>query len=121
MVERVKVVEINGVEYLVVEESTPEEVEFRLYHDDMGNLLFYTCEKPEGQYIVIDRQTYVEARPDWRVVDGKLVKIVPGTIISKLKPNDDEGTECAVDDITIVVDKNFINKQKWKLDSYELQ
>jgi hypothetical protein len=28
--------------------------EFRLYYDDKGNVICYSCEKLEGNYIVID-------------------------------------------------------------------
>ena len=31
------------------------EPEFRLYYDDEGRVLFYTCEKPEGNYLEIGR------------------------------------------------------------------
>ena len=44
-----------------------EEVEYRLYYDDMGNISHYSCEKTEGNYLVIDVQTYAEGRHDIRV------------------------------------------------------
>lgn len=121
MIERVKVIEINGIEYLMSEESNINPIEFRLYYDEFGKVLFYTCDKPEGNYIVVDQQTYAEMRYDWRVVDGKLTKLIPGIIISKLKPNKIEGKNCAIDDISVIVDEDYENKQKWKLTSYELQ
>lgn len=119
MSERVVVVEIDGVEYLVVEEVQKQEVEFRLYYDERGKVLFYTCEKPEGQYIVIDKQTYIEARPDLCVKDGKLTKYIPGIIISKLE-QDIDGIPCAKDDISIIVDNDYKDHIKYKLVSYEL-
>lgn len=121
MTERLKVVEIDGIEYLVSEKSNIDPVEFRLYYDEQGKVLFYTCEKPEGNYILVDQQIYSEMRYDWRVIDKKLTKLVPGIIISKLKPNDFEGKSCAREDITIIVDDDYPDKQKWKLISYELQ
>jgi hypothetical protein len=119
MTERVKVVEINGIEYLVVEETKPDPIEFRLYYDENGRVLFYTCDKPEGNYIVIDQQTYVESRYDWVVKEGKLTKLVPGIVITKLKPST-EGIDCVFDDVSILVDSKYTNIQKWKLDRYEL-
>jgi len=119
MSERVKVVEIDGVEYLVVEDSKPTEVEFRVYYDEMGKIICYTCDKLEGNHIIIDRQAFIEARPDLRVIDGKLTKYVPGVIISKLKP-DIEGTSCALEDISIIA-QDDCQTQKWKLHSYELR
>ena len=121
MTERVKIIEINGEEFLMVEETSPIPVEFRLYYDDFGRVLFYTCDKPEGNYIVVDQQTYAEMRYDWRIVDGKLTKLIPGIIISKLKPNAMEGRNCASEDMSIIVDEDYADKQKWKLTSYELQ
>lgn len=123
MVERVKIVEINGIEYLIVEEETKQQdtIEFRLYYDENGKVLCYSCEKLEGNYIVIDKQTYIEARPDWVVVEGKLTKYIPGIIISKLKPNLNEGTLCPIEDISIVCKENNMDTQKWKLHTYELR
>ena len=60
-----------------------QDIEFRLYYDDDGKVLFYTCEKPEGKYITIDRLTFAQARPDLRVIDGKLSNINPKAIITK--------------------------------------
>lgn len=121
MTERVKIVEINGVEYLMVEETKPQPVEFRVYYDEAGTVLFYTCEKPEGKYLVIDPLTYAEMRFDLRVIDGKLVKIIPGVTISKLKPNLDTGKCTSDEDISIIVNEDYPNKTKWKLESYELR
>lgn len=122
MSERVKIVEINGVEYLIVDEEPKQEtLEFRLYYDENGRVLSYSCEKLDGRYIVIDKQTYIEARPDWIVVDGKLTKYVPGVIISKLKPNLNDGTSCLFEDISIVSNDKNLNLQKWKTHIYELR
>ncbi len=33
--------------------------EFRLYYDDRGCAIAYTCEKLEGNYIIIDATTFV--------------------------------------------------------------
>jgi hypothetical protein len=118
--ERLKVIEINGVEYLVAEETVPEPVEFRLYYNEDGSVKHYTCEKLEGAYIVIDQQTYGEMRMDVRVKDGKITKVVPGMIISKLKPDDNLGTATAISDISMVVADDQIEKQKWKLHTHEL-
>lgn len=120
MSEIAKVVTINGVEYLVLEEVKTQPVEFRVYYDNDGKVLFYTCDKPEGNYIVIDRQTFNESRYDMRVVDGRLVKNTPGTIIQKLVPAD-KGIACASEDISIVVDEGYTNIQKWDLLVYELR
>lgn len=121
MSDLVKVVEINGVEYLVIEDKPVEPIEFRLYYDELGRVLFYTSEKPEGNYITVDQQVYSEMRYDWKVVDGKLTKLIPGVIISKLMPKD-EGQLCAKEDMSIIVPKSYKGKkQQWKLVTYELE
>lgn len=116
-----KVVEVNGEETVVFEEVIEEAIEFRVYHDDSGKILFYTCEKPEGNYVIVDKTTFAEMRYDMKVVEGKLIRIIPGIMISKLKPSIKEGIDCAKEDVSIIVDENFVNKQKWKMTTYEVQ
>jgi hypothetical protein len=109
------------MEHVVIWEAPPIiKPEFRLYYDDKGNVLFYTCEKPEGNFIVIDAASFAEGRPDVRVVDGKISSAKPGSIVSKLIP-DEDGTMCTEEDISIVVNKTYKGKKKkWKLTTYEL-
>ena len=77
--------------------------EFRLYYDENGEILFYTCEKPEGKYIVIDALTYAECRVDIKVIDEKIVKINQGSLISKLVPSS-TGIKCFANDINIITE-----------------
>lgn len=95
--------------------------EFRVYYDDDGKILFYTCEKLAGKYLIIDSSTFAQARPDLRVIDGKLSSINPKGIISKLKPSQDKtGQPCAKEDISIIVDDTDVyEKIYWKLDIHE--
>jgi len=90
-----------------------EPIELRLYYDDKGNVAFYTCDKPEGNFIVIDKQTFAESRPDLKVVNGKLIRPGLNPVVTKLIP-DIEGFSCAKDDISIVTTE-MIETQKWKL------
>lgn len=76
-------------------------VEFRLYYDDNGKCLCYTCENLEGNYIVIDGDTYHQCRPDVYVIDGKIVKRSEMTVIHKLKPST-KGVTCSNDDVTMI-------------------
>lgn len=95
--------------------------EFRLYYDEKGNVVTYTCEKLEGNYIVIDALTFAQARPDVRVIDGKISNVQPAMIITKLMP-DENGIQCAEEDISIVVQPNHAGKiKKWNLNIYELR
>lgn len=94
--------------------------EFRLYYDEKGKVICYTCEKLAGNYIIIDKDTYAEGRPDVRVVDGKLVKSYSSIVIAKLELNI-EGTTSAQEDISILVGNDYDGEtNKWKLNVYEL-
>lgn len=95
--------------------------EFRLYYDDNGRVVCYTCEKLDGNYIVIDASTFAQGRPDIRVIDGKISTVASNFVVSKLIP-DTDGITCAEDDISIVItDTEYSGKtQKWKLHTYEL-
>lgn len=117
----------NNVQYdedgyiIIFDTPKVEAPEFRVYHDDNGNLICYSCEKLEGKYIVVDATTFAAARPDVKVVDGKLVNLSSSFVIAKLKPSAADGTECLAEDISIIANKKSKNIKKWKLDIYELQ
>ena len=110
------------MEHVILWEQPPlEKPEFRLYYDDKGKVVCYSCEKIEGTYIVIDASTYAAGRPDVRVIEGKISTAVPSLVVSKLMPNT-EGVSCAEEDISIVVDDKYKDKIiKWKLNTYELE
>ena len=94
--------------------------EFRLYYDEKGHVVCYTCEKLEGNYIVIDATTYAEGRPDVRVIDGKLSRVSASSVVARLA-HSDEGITCAFEDMSIIVDDSYKGKtQKWNLEIYEL-
>jgi hypothetical protein len=96
--------------------------EFKLYYDENGKVITYSCEKMEGNYIVIDAMTFAQARPDVRVIDGKLSTVAPSMVVSKLMPDDNEGTICSEYDISIIPSKPYKVKTKyWKLNTYELR
>lgn len=99
-----------------------EPPEFRLYYDDKGYVVTYTCEKLEGNFIVIDALTFAQARPDVRVVDGKLSIIQTAMVVTKLMPDTSNGILCANEDISIIVTEDYPGpKQKWNLNIYELR
>lgn len=77
-------------------------VEFRLYYDDKGDAICYTCEELEGTYIVITAQEYAEGRPDVKVIDGRLVHKSSSIIITKLVKSV-TGTKCADTDVSVIV------------------
>lgn len=112
----------NEEGYIVLFEApeikTPE---FRLYYDEKGKVICYTCEKLEkGNYIIVDATTFAQARPDVRVVDGRITTVTANAVVSKLMPCD-AGQQCAKQDISIVVDNKFKGEiQNWKMITYEL-
>lgn len=94
--------------------------EFRLYYDDAGKVICYTCEKLEGNYIVIDSTTYAQARPDIRIIDGKISTVSNHCIVSKLMPHLTQGIVCEEEDVSIV-SSDDTGITKWKLNTYELK
>jgi len=110
-------------DFVIIWEAPPiVKPEFRLYYDEKGKVLFYTSEKPEGNYIVVDALTYAEGRPDLRVVDGRLSTVNQGSVVSKLVQDKTEGVECSAEDVSIIVPKKCkVKKIKWKLQTYELR
>jgi hypothetical protein len=111
----------NEEGYIVLFEApeikTPE---FRLYYDDKGKVICYTCEELVGSYVIVDASTFAQARPDVRVVDGKITTVTSNAVVSKLMPCD-SGKGCAKQDISIVIDKEFKGKvTNWKMVTYEL-
>jgi hypothetical protein len=111
----------NQEEYILVWEAPKiEPPEFRLYYKEDGSVDFYTCEKPEGKYIVVDQQTYAEGRQDVKVIDGRISKIRPNTVIQKLAKSD-RGQKTSLDDVSIVItsDQHVEEYAYWELKTYE--
>ena len=114
---------MNDQEDYVIIWEAPKIVppELRLYYDDEGKVICYTGDKSiQGKYIVVDTQTFAEARPDVRVIDGKISRVKPNAVVYKLMPDNEEGVSCHPKDISIIVDDQDDHK-KWKLNIYELQ
>jgi hypothetical protein len=104
-------------EYVITWEAPViEKPEFRLYYDDKGHVVTYTCEKLEGNYIVIDALTFAEARPDVRVVDGRVVRAGSSAVISRLY-HSETGVLCEAEDVSIITETAG---QYWKLETKSL-
>lgn len=97
-----------------VPEPTP--LFYRLYYQDDGTPVVYTMEDLPGKYIEVDQNTYALASYNVRVVDGKLIPVVPKTYIRKLVPG--SGTTCSRSDVSIVVNDDQLNT-KWSIKQYE--
>ena len=111
---------VNEEEYIILWEAPKIEApEFRLYYKEDGSVDFYTCEKPEGNYIVIDQQTYAEGRQDVKVVDGRVSRVRPHAMIQKLVKST-KGQLTSFEDVSIVLTKNDTEKASyWELKTYE--
>jgi len=98
-----------------IEPVLPKPFEFRLYYRDDGSIITYSCEELEGNYIVIDAETFAIGRQDIKVVDGKIEVIVPTFIVNKLVESND-GVECAAEDISILVSNDHEGEStKWTM------
>jgi|688.fasta_scaffold1226518_2 hypothetical protein len=109
-------------EILILWEAPKIEIpEFRLYYDeDTGRVICYSCEKLEGKYIVIDSLTYAQARPDVRIINGKISTASNHAIVSKLMPHPTKGQICEEEDISVISVEGD-NTIRWKLNTYELK
>ena len=113
-------------EYITVWEA-PKIVppEFRLYYKKDGSVECYTCDKHEGTYIVIDAGVFAEARPDIKVIDGRISRNRPNAVVQKYKPST-SGILTSVDDISILIDSKKIKPhdtkrvQHWELQTHEI-
>ena len=118
--------EQNNEEYILVWDAPkPIVLEFRLYYKEDGSVDFYTCDKPEGNYIIIDALAFAEARPDIKVVNRSITRIRPHAIVQKLKPRS-TGQLTSITDISIIIDskkikdKDDIRVQHWELCNHEI-
>ena len=109
----------DNEEYITVWEAPKIEApEFRLYYKKDGTVDFYTCEKLEGSYIVIDAGVFAEASPDIKVIDGRITRNRQKAGVQKYKPST-SGILASVDDISILVtDKS--KGRYWELYSEEI-
>jgi len=96
---------------LLEEEIEIKELEYRLYYDANGIVKSYSMEELDGEYILIDKETYDLSRYDVTIIDGEIVKPAE-YIYQKIVPSK-TGTMCS-SDVSIIG-----NKQYWELKRYE--
>lgn len=92
-------------------------VQYRLYHDVDGNPLFYSMEQLPGNYIEVDRETFISTPKHIKVVDGKIKNLFQPHV-TKIVPNVSTGTACSPQDVTVVVPDNQPNI-KWGYKNHE--
>lgn len=81
----------------------PASIFYRLYYNDQGRPVCYTMEDLPGNYIEVDRETYLAGSFDVQVVNQKLIHLSRFSQVAKLKPSDSTGTACDPRDICVVV------------------
>lgn len=94
-------------------------IEFRVYYDDSGKVLTYTSEKLEGNYLVVTREQYLEARADAVVRDGQLHYTHIMSHLYKMTRNSTEGVKTSKYDINILSETG--DTTFWNYTSYEIQ
>ena len=110
----------DNEEYITVWEAPVIEApEFRLYYKQDGSVDFYTCDSPEGKYIVIDSGVFAEARPDIKVIDGRITRNRPNAVVHKYKPST-SGVLTSIDDISILIDDTSKGRH-WELQVHEIR
>ena len=93
----------------------PEPVILKLYYNDAGEPIEYTCETRDGNYIEVDPETFAFGSMQVRVENGVLKQLPPATYVHKLQPSD-AGTLCHAQDVTVVTSNTGTY---WKRQTYE--
>ena len=108
----------EGLAQLFQRLPEPKPIFHRLYYNDDGTPICYSMEDLPGKYIEIDQATYAKGLYNVRVIDGRIVEIVPKVTIKKLKPSE-HGTCCDPQDICVIVDPAKPHT-KWSVTTNEI-
>lgn len=84
------------------------DIEFRLYYDEQGKVITYTSENLSGNYLVITKEQYNEARNDVLVKDGKIIYTHKTTHIMKYTKNLARGIQTSKYDINVITENDSI-------------
>ena len=84
--------------------AKPTAIEFRAYYNPDGTVITYTTEDLPGEYIVITRDQYAEARPDAKVIDKQLSLTNRQTHVAKLEKNKTTGIKTSKYDVSVITD-----------------
>lgn len=97
--------------------TEPQPVFYRLYYKEDGTPICYTMEDLPGKYIDVDQAAYTLADYSVRVVDEKLIKIVPKRTVQKLSPHT-QGTACDPRDVCVIIREGHPHI-KWSMSKHE--
>jgi hypothetical protein len=102
-------------------EQKSESLEYRLYFDEDGKVITYTCDKlPGNNFIVVSKEQFAEARSDILVKNGKVVYTHKVHNTYKFELNSEEGIRCSKYDVSILVDETESEFNYWKMTVYEI-
>ena len=93
--------------------QAPMKVFYRCYYDNNGHPTDFAMTDLPGDFIDIDRETYLESDYNIRIIDGKIVR--PQKDVTGKLHLSDSGTPTAQDNVSIVVDSTQPNN-KWSRD-----
>lgn len=94
--------------------AQPPVVFYRLYYNEDGSPVCYTMEDLPGNYIDVDKDTYLVGSHNVRVINQKIVHLPTAGPVTKLRPTLSTGTACDPRDICVVVGENQPHV-KWSL------
>ena len=80
-------------------------IPYRLYYNDDGTPNCYTMDNLPGNYIEVDRETYIANLWNVCVIDNQLIIIPPKVTVRQLQQTS-EGTSCDIHDVSIVVSES---------------
>lgn len=93
----------------------PEPVVLKLYYDEHGQPIVYTCDTIQGNYIEVDPETFALANMRVKVINGTIKHLPPVIYVNKLTPGS-SGTLCHSQDVAVVVNDSGTY---WKRKTYE--
>lgn len=91
-------------------------VEYRAYYDLSGKVLSYTCDDLPGNYIIITREQYAEAKPDAIVDNGKIMH--QNASILNVMVKKAVGRPCSKYDVNIVIEDPQDTVSLWAVKKY---
>lgn len=102
--------------------TPPPPVQYRVYYDSEGKITTYTTEDTPGQYIVITKEQYQQARHDAVVKDGRLVYTHIKNDVVKLVRDRNNATGFRVSkyDASVVADNDDLDIHYYTTKVYDI-
>lgn len=96
------------------EHTETTQLSYRLYYNSDGSVRCYSMEELDGDYIVIDEDTYNQFRTDIIVKNGEIIRLT-NNASWKLCPSSTETYGCHPSNVSIVVEKDYPRTQYWSV------